>query len=447
MPRPTALSLAHIKPGPKRRIIYVSEALYLVIQPSGHRSWMVRFRGPSGKPSKIVLGSVDFEAEIPGQPEIGMPLTLAAARQLANEILRQRALGRDPVADHKAAKLRQRTQIQEAEAYAFSTLARRYIDEYLIVQRKARKWRRFARQLGLLYPVDGGEPTMAANGLVQRWRDRDVRTIDDVEILSVYREARVIGTPGIVARKREPAESRTHNLHRALSSFFGWLTHPSERIVKTNPCAGLLLPVKAEPRDRVLRPEEIVKFWHACDKISVPFGAVFKLLLLTGARLNEVGGMLEDELNGDAMWELPGSRSKNRRAHQVPLPPLAVEIIASVPRIENCPYVFSITGRAPISGYSKKKRELDKVMGKPKPWRLHDLRRTAVTGMAELGIRPDVIELCVNHVSGVRRGVAGTYNKAELLDERRKALRRWALRIEGLTSGEQTKKVVRLRSH
>jgi len=157
--------------------------------------------------------------------------------------------------------------------------------------------------------------------------------------------------------------------------------------------------------------------------------------------------MLEDELNGDAMWELPGSRSKNRRAHQVPLPPLAVEIIASVPRIENCPYVFSITGRAPISGYSKKKRELDKVMGKPKPWRLHDLRRTAVTGMAELGIRPDVIELCVNHVSGVRRGVAGTYNKAELLDERRKALRRWALRIEGLTSGEQTKKVVRLRSH
>src|SRR5262249_27414542 len=112
----TALDLAHkLKPGPERRIIHVSEALYLVVQPSGHASWMMRFRGPSGKPGKITLGPVDLQSEITGQPVIGMPLTLAAGRQLAAEILRQRALNQDPIADHKAAKQRQRTQIQEAE--------------------------------------------------------------------------------------------------------------------------------------------------------------------------------------------------------------------------------------------------------------------------------------------------------------------------------------------
>src|SRR5262249_7216125 len=187
-------------------------------------------------------------------------------------------------------------------------------------------WRSFARQLGLDYPKDGGEPTMTANGLVQRWHDRDVRTIDDVEIRSVYREARIKGTPGIVARKREPAESRTHDLHRALSSFFGWLTHPSERIVKTNPCAGLLLPVKAEPRDRVLRPEELVAFWRGCDAIHPTFAAVFRLLLLTGQRRNEVAGMRWfNELVGE-MWHLPGARTKNKKPHVVPLSPLALSI-------------------------------------------------------------------------------------------------------------------------
>src|SRR5262245_53749283 len=101
MPKRTALDLAHkLKPGPERRIIRDSEALFLVVQPSGHASWMMRFRGPSGKPSKMVLGSVDLQAEITGQPVIGMPLTQRAARQLAAEILRQRALDRDPIADH-----------------------------------------------------------------------------------------------------------------------------------------------------------------------------------------------------------------------------------------------------------------------------------------------------------------------------------------------------------
>jgi integrase len=144
-----------------------------------------------------------------------------------------------------------------------------------------------------------------------------------------------------------------------------------------------------------------------------------------------------------AIWTLLGSRTKNHRTHVVPLPPLAREIIASVPQIEGNRFVFSTDGRRPITGWSRTKDKLDAAMGgNVPPWRLHDLRRSAVTGMAELGIRPDVIELCVNHVSGSRAGIAGTYNRSELLTERREALERWSAHIAGLVSGETSDKVV-----
>jgi integrase len=221
---------------------------------------------------------------------------------------------------------------------------------------------------------------------------------------------------------------------------FGWLHR--QRLVNANPCAGVLRPPKAEARERVLTPNEIISFWRACDKISVPFGAVFKLLLLTGARKSEVGGMRWDELR-DGEWHLPGSRTKNKKPLVTPLPPLALDIIESVPRIENCPFVFSTTGRTPVSGWSVLKRSLDAAMGDPEPFVIHDLRRTAITGMNELGILPHVIELIVNHVSGHRGGVAGIYNRSELKPERKAALARWAQHIDGLISGPDN--VVRLR--
>jgi integrase len=205
-------------------------------------------------------------------------------------------------------------------------------------------------------------------------------------------------------------------------------------------------PSSGKSRERVLDNGEIVRFWHACDKIHPTFAAVFRLLLLTGERLNEVAGMRDSELDGE-MWGLPGDRTKNKLPHQVPLPPLAMEIIESVPRIENCPYVFTTNGRMPISGWSKIKRELDKAMGNPEPWRLHDLRRTFVTHLCELGISPHVVEQLVNHQGGHRGGVAGVYNKSVLMPERTKALHRWSQHIEGLVADEPTRKVVRLRSH
>ena len=150
--------------------------------------------------------------------------------------------------------------------------------------------------------------------------------------------------------------------------------------------------------------------------------------------------MRRDEIDG-ATWTIPGARTKNRRVHVVPLAPLARQLIASVPG--NGELVFTTDGRSPVSVGSKIKRRLDQAMKIP-PWRLHDLRRTFVTGLAELGIRPDVIELAVNHVSGLRGGIAGVYNRSELLPERRAALERWATHMQGLVAAQQ-ENVVSLR--
>jgi integrase len=194
----------------------------------------------------------------------------------------------------------------------------------------------------------------------------------------------------------------------------------------------------------VLSNAEIIWFWRATDAVGEPYGSLFKLLLLTGARLNEVAGMRRDELSKDlATWGLSGERTKNKRAHIVPLPPLVREILSGVQSTSDS-LAFSTTGSNAVSGWSRVKNRLDKIMlaiaRKEKPgatiphWRLHDLRRSAVTGMVELGVPPHVVEQVVNHVSGTRASVAGTYNRSQMLPERKAALERWSLHIAGLVA-------------
>jgi integrase len=447
VPKPlTAAAVAKYRPAAGRRLIRDAgaQSLYLVVHPSGRKSWMMRFRRPSGKPGKIVLGPVHAEGEPPGEPTIGMPLTLAGARMLAAAVHRERAQGRDPVADHKARRHRQRAAIEERAAGTFGACVRRFAHEHARV--RTRKWRYTLRQLGLHYPIDGGEPTETAGGLAQLWADRPARDVDAHDVYAVVEEARRIGTPGIPARTRRASEARARDLHSALSSLFGWLHR--HRLVDANPAAGVHRPPTAMARDRALSESETRWFWQACDEAGEPFGAIFRLLVLTGQRLGEVAGMRWDELSEDGTTlALPAMRTKNRRAHVVPLAPAAQAIIAAAPRVEGCRFVFSTTGRTPVSGWSKVKRRLDAAMvvaaraergpdATVPPWRLHDLRRTAVTGMAELGIAPHVIEMAVNHVSGHRGGVAGVYNKSELLPERRAALERWAAHVAGLVEGK-----------
>jgi integrase len=448
----TDAAVARLKPGSKRREIPDARAagLYLVIHPSGARSWALRFRRPNGKNAKLTMGPACFSGqELRGTPVLGQPLTLAAARLLAADIHRQRKMDIDVVGEHAAAKRRRRVEREQADASTFGVLARQFVEEH--ARPKVRRWREIAYILGLRYPLDGdGEPTEARDGLAERWADKPVSAIDAHLVYMTIDEARRRGVPGIKVRTKGLSDPRGRKVARALSKFFAWLVQ--HRKIAASPCVGMYVPPPPASRERVLSADEIRWFWKGCDAIGAPFGPMCKLLLLCGVRREEARAMSRAELSSDGtLWSIPGGRTKNRRPHAVSLSPLAREIIDGVPRIEGeADYIFTIDGRRPIAGIAKLKARLDRAMleaarvergegATVAAWRLHDLRRSFVTGLIELGVAPHVVEAAVNHISGVRAGVAGTYNRAELLPERRSALERWAVHIEGLVSGSASK--------
>ncbi|HEU5274704.1 MAG TPA: integrase arm-type DNA-binding domain-containing protein, partial [Xanthobacteraceae bacterium] len=408
--------------------------LYLVIQPSGAKSWALRYRRPNGKPAKLTLGPLDLSDQEPeGTPVIGAPLSLLSARALATEQSRQRARGVDIAAKHIADKRRKIQAIEDAADRTFPALARRFIDDY--AKPKTRSWRDTARLLGLAYPPDGGIPTVIKNGLADRWRDRDVATLNDSDLYTVVDEARRTGVPGLKRRRDSVSDTMGRALAAALSRFFSWQVE--HRQITVNPAVGMFKPDAPEARDRVLSPSELRWFWTGCEAVGNPFAPVLKLLLLTGCRRDEVADMTRAELSEDGTtWTIPGARTKNGREHVVHLSPLAREIIAAAPRIEGKPgFLFTTNGKTPLSGWSKCKTRLDAAMlvatkkadATIPPWRLHDIRRTVATVMHEdLDIDPHVVEAVLNHVSGAKAGIAGTYNKAKYAAERRAALNAWA---------------------
>lgn len=434
----TAVAVKNYRPGKGRREISDGgcPGLYLVIQETGHKSWALRFRRPNGKPAKLTLGPVDLSGkESESDPVLGMPLTLASARKLAADVHRQRAMGRDVVADHDAAKRRQKFEQETRAATTFAAAARDFVVQH--AKKKTRHWGETARLLGLNSTMDGGLEVIR-KGLAERWGDKPVSGIDGHDIYTLVDETRRLGVPGLAKRSEGPSEARARAMFATLSKMFSWLVQ--HRRVAGNPCSGVHRPDTPRARDRVLSNPEIVKFWKAAS--AERFGSLLKLLLLTGCRLNEVAGMQRAELSDDGTtWNIPGERTKNHRSHVVPLSTLARDLIATMVGVEN--FVFTTKGDTPVSIGSKIKDRLDKVMKIP-PWRLHDLRRTAATGMAEIGIPPHIVEACLNHISGAKAGVAGTYNRAAYTAEKKAALERWAVHVLGLVT-EQPAKVVPLR--
>ena len=169
-----------------------------------------------------------------------------------------------------------------------------------------------------------------------------------------------------------------------------------------------------------------------------PFAPCIQLLLLTGQRRGEVSGMRWSELDFEnAIWTIPAKRAKNGSAHMVPLAPLALEVIRTVPRYLDSDFVFTTTGRTAISGFGRLKRRLDIAFGPDaEDWRVHDLRRTVATNMAMLKVQPQVIEAVLNHKSGLVSGVAAIYNRHSYLDEKREALEAWANRVAEIIDRE-----------
>jgi len=260
----------------------------------------------------------------------------------------------------------------------------------------------------------------------------------------------------LIKKTKENSHSVARRLYETLRPLFKWAV--GEGKLESNPLVGLECPKPETPRDRFLKDAEIKALWQVATEQSWPFENVIKLLLLTGQRRDEVARMVWGEVNSDKHeWDIPKERCKNKKAHTVDLHPEAVRLLdrlgepAAARRASNEEFVFSTTGRTPVSGYSKVKRRIDarmqEILGdKFQPWRIHDLRRTAASGMAALGFQPHVIERVLNHVSGAQGGLVSVYQRHEYRDERKRAIMAWGdevMRIVG--SKEAPSNVVPLR--
>jgi integrase len=186
-------------------------------------------------------------------------------------------------------------------------------------------------------------------------------------------------------------------------------------------------------RDRVLTDEELRQVWQVAGTMGGPFGAMVRLLILTGQRRGEIARLMWSEIDLEKQLIcLPRERVKNNRAHDVPLDAQAASLIQAMPRI-NDRFVFALNSEGPINGFSKNKAQLDALLpAEMPPWTLHDIRRTVASGMARLGVSLVVIEKILNHVSGSLAGVVGIYQRHEFADEKRAALQQWADHVDRL---------------
>jgi integrase len=240
---------------------------------------------------------------------------------------------------------------------------------------------------------------------------------------------------------RDSGAVTANRVRASLSAFFSWAIQAG--MLDANPVTGTVREPERS-RDRVLSANEIKQIWGALSDDH--FGSIIKLLLLTGARANEIAALRWAEVHDD-MIVLPAGRTKNSRAHIIPLAEPARAILAAQPRRLTATgqprdLIFGI-GEGAFAGWGKCREQLneriEKMAGKPlDPWTPHDLRRTCATGMADLGIQPHVIEAVLNHVSGHRAGVAGIYNRATYSAEKRQALNRWAEHLMAIVEGRES---------
>ena len=396
------------------------------VTPSGSRIYLIQYRSKAvaGQPLKtrrITIG------------QHGNPWTVDQARAEARQLLAQVDLARDPFAERDADRAARRAESdaaeQEAERLAvrnrdsFKAVAERFID---LRAKRNRSWAETERLL--------------RHGPIAEWGDRhigDIRRADVADLID-----------GIA--KRSPAVARA--TFAAVRPLFSWCLERD--LISTSPCEGLRAPPRPKSRERVLTDDEIRLAWQGSERLSGLFGPLVKLLILTGQRRAEVAGMTWSELDlSHRTWKLAGDRTKNGRAHEVDLSEQAIAVISTVPKTG--PFLFPARGEGAARGFSATKRQLNKRvrevgqaeideaadlglddMPDAATWRLHDLRRTAATGMAALGFAPHVVERVLNHVSGSQGGLVGVYQRHEYRTERKAALIAWGNRVEAIVTGQ-----------
>jgi integrase len=389
----TARQVQYMKPDPQRRLEVPAgqpTGLYLVVHPTGNKSWALRYRW-KGRPKKLT-----FET---GYPE----LSLAAARAEAQAALSELQEGIDPA--EKALE-------EKGEPDSCSEVAAEWMKRH--VKLNTRTWREVERILN--------------KEVLSRWKDRLISEVGKSDVLRLLDATVDRGAPVLA--------------NRILSILKRWFKWCVERgILETSPVTNLRPPAKEKSRDHTMASEELAEVWLAAGQLGFPFGPFFRFLTLTVQRRGEVARIRWEDLDlKAALWTLPAEATKPGRLHDVPLSSTAVGILGALPHFDG-PYVFSTTsGRKPISGFSKAKAALDaKILERRQEqdprakgqadWRLHDLRRSASTWMAEVGVPPHVLSAILNHSPGSAQGVTAIYNRFRYLEERRQALEAWAENI------------------
>jgi integrase len=396
MARLTAKTVENLKAADTRREIpdQGCTGLYAIIQPSGRKGWAVRYRF-GGKTRKLTLRPT---------------LTLGEAREVAKKALREVEQGKDPATLKFEAQAAQEKATADRARDTIDALAPQFVERHAKKHTRPNSWRQALHVFNHI--------------VLPAWRGRsihDIRRRDIIELVEGVAE-------------RHPVMGNRALAH--LSKFFNWCLE--REVITASPCAGIKPPAKEQARERVLDDDEIKRLWLGCEAIGGPTSLCMQLLLLTGQRREEIARLKWSEVKGDTL-ELPMPRMKGKQTHLVPLSRQAAAIIASLPQIGD--YLF---GTSPVSHFSRIKRELDEHMGETPPWVIHDLRRTAASQMAKLGVSVPVIEKVIGHRSGVFRGIVGVYQKYDFAAEKRAALQRWAEHIDTLVTGRQAK-VVTLR--
>jgi integrase len=391
MAKLTAKAVENIKPIATRQEIpdALLPGLYLIVQPSGARSWAVRYRH-NGRPRKHTLGPFPT-------------IDLKTARALGTKVLRSAAEGRDPTGER-----------QEQRANSVEQVVAQFLVKY--GQRRYRP-RTFAEAQRLLQ-----------QNVVAHWGRQPIASITRKQLRDMLEQ--------LVANDTPMLANRVHSTARKL---FSWAVE--QEIIEVSPFAGLKAPAEEKSRDRILTDQELRAVWQAAGQMGT-YGVLVRLLVLTGQRRGEIAGLTWSEIDLDKrLIRLPRERVKNDRAHEIPLSPQAVALIEGLPRSTSDHYVFSL----PIGGFGKLKEQLDKLCGVT-DWVLHDLRRSVASGMAKLGVGLPVIEKVLNHISGSFAGVVGIYQRHDFAGEKRKALELWGAHVAAIVSDKSAKaKVVKLR--
>ena len=376
--------------------------LFLIVQPSGLKSWALRYRNTARRSRKLTLGSAST-------------LTLAAARAAAAAAQHEIDRGGDP-----AGAVAARSQKPAPATDSIEAAVDKFIE--LHVRRKTRPRTQVQSEYILRRLV------------LPAWQGRNVAEIKRRDVIALT-EAVAVDRPV------------TANCALAvLSKFFKWLV--ARDLIESSPCIGVERPYKETPRDRFLDHQELAQLWLAAGAPGIGIAGPFvKLLLLVGARRSEIAGMRFDEINEETRtWTLPKERSKNKLAYDVPLSDQAWAIIEAQPQIGDYVFTGANSKGGPLSGFDHLKERLNSKVTLAKPWTFHDLRRSVASGLQKLGVRVEVIESCLNYRSGTFRGVAGVYLHHDYADEKRDALQRWADHLEALAATGKPAKVVTFKS-